>query len=367
MDNFSFLYKNLNNSIKVSISSSLGLNLSKPLQISIQPNKRCNVRCLMCNSWEEKNDYLNSDDLINTLKQLRNWLGSNFFVQISGGEPLIFKGIYDIFSFCVDNDIICKISTNGISLTEKTCDKIIQSKLQFLSVSLDSHLPEIHNKYRGVDKTFEYALKGLDYLAKNGDLTLGITSIIMRDNISSLCDSVDYFLKLPIHRLLFQPIGVWTENIPVEKWHEYEYWVNDKDALKHFEEYLLMKKKEDARIINTERDIKEWSMYFNDPNSRIEYNDKKCNIGYDRISINYKGDIYLGCGNFSSIGNIKKDNLQDAWNSSNSKIIRQQMMKCTYPCTYNCYKVLTLQEKIKKVQVFIKSGLFISKPKNTIY
>lgn len=362
MGNISFLYKNLNNSIKVNLSSSLGLNLSKPLQVSIMPNRRCNARCLMCNCWKEENDYLNSNDLINTLKQLRSWLGSNFFVQISGGEPLIFKGIYDIFSFCADHDIICKISTNGISLTEKTCDKIIQSKLRYLSVSLDSHLPEIHNKFRGVDKTFEHALKGIDYLAKNGDLTLGISSIIMRDNIGSLCDSVDFFLKLPIHRLLFQPIGVWTENIPVEKWHEFEYWVNDKDALKHFEEYLLMKKKEDARIINTERDIKEWSVYFNDPNSQIDYNVKKCKVGYDRISIDYKGDIQIGCGNFGNSGNIKTDNLQDAWNSSNSKIIRQQMMKCTYPCTYNCYKVLTLQEKIKKAQVFIKSGLFINKP-----
>lgn len=363
MGNVGFLYKNLNNSIKVNLSSSLGLNLSKPLQISIQPTRRCNARCLMCTCWEEKNDYLNTNDLINTLKELRNWLGSNFFVQISGGEPLVFKGIYDIFSFCADNDIICKISTNGIALTEKTCDKIIQSQLRYLSVSLDSHLPEIHNKFRGVDKTFEYALKGLDYLAKNGDLTLGISSIIMRDNISTLCDSVDFFLKLPVHRLLFQPIGVWTENIPVEKWHEYKYWVNDQVALKHFEEYLLMKKKEDARIMNTERDIKEWSIYFNDPNSLIDSNLKKCNIGYDRISIDYKGDIELGCGNFGYSGNIKKDTVKNIWNSSNSKIIRQQMMKCTYPCTYNCFKALTLQEKIKKVQVLMKSGLFMSKSK----
>jgi MoaA/NifB/PqqE/SkfB family radical SAM enzyme len=318
----------------------------------------------MCNCWKEENDYLNSNDLIDTLKQLRKWLGSNFFVQISGGEPLIFKGIYDVFSFCEDNDIICKISTNGISLTEKTCDKIIQSKLRYLSVSLDSHIPEIHDKFRGVATTFERALKGIDYLAKNGDLTLGISTIIMRDNISSLCNSVDFFLKLPIHRLLFQPIGVWIEDMPVEKWPEFEYWVNDKEALKHFEEYLLMKRKEDARIMNTERDIKEWSTYFNDPNSQIDYNVKKCNIGYDRISIDYKGDIQIGCGIFGNSGNIKKDKLQDAWKASGSKIIRQKMMKCTYPCAYNCYKALTLKEKIKKVQVFVKSGLFVNKPKS---
>jgi MoaA/NifB/PqqE/SkfB family radical SAM enzyme len=363
MSNISFLFKNLNNSIKVNLSSTWGLNLSKPLQVSIMPNRRCNARCLMCTCWEEKNDYLDSNDIIKSLKELRKWLGRNFFVQISGGEPLIFKGIYDIFSFCEDNDIICKISTNGISLTEKTCDKIIQSKLRFLSVSLDSHLPEIHDKFRGVEKTFERALKGINYLAKNGNLTLGISTIIMRDNISTLCDSVDFFLKLPIHRLLFQPIGIWTADIPVEKWPEFEYWIKDKDALNKFEEYLLLKKKEDTRIMNTERDIKEWSVYFNDPNSQLDYNVKKCNVGYDRISIDYKGDIQIGCGILGNSGNIKQDNLKDAWNSSSSKKMRQEMMNCTYPCAYNCYKTMTLQEKIKKVQVFIKSGLFESKQK----
>ena len=361
MGSISFLYKNVINSIKKSISSSLGLNLSKPLQISIQPNERCNARCIMCDCWKEKNDYLNSDEIIDALKQLNNWVGSNFFVQIAGGEPLIFNGIYDIFSFCEDNNIICKISTNGIALTENTCDKIIKSKLRYLSVSIDSHLPEIHDKYRGVDGTLERSLKGIEYLAKNGNLTLGISSVIMRDNISTLCDSIDFFLKLPINRLLLQPIRIWTENIPVSKWSEYKYWVNDENELNHFIEHLLIKKKEDARVLNTEKDIKDWSNYFTNPASFVKDEKKKCEIGYDGMSINYKGDIYLGCAMYGSIGNIKQDKLKDAWKSPKAKKIRQQMKKCKYPCTSNCYKELTLKEKIIKVRLFIKSGLFEKK------
>ncbi len=361
MGNIGFLYKNLNNSIKVSLSSSLGLNLSKPLQVAIMPSRRCNARCLMCNCWMEENDYISSENILKLLKELREWLGSNFFVQISGGEPLIFKGIYDIFQFCSDNDIICKISTNGMPLTEKNCDKIIKSGLRFLSVSLDSHIPKIHNKFRGADNAFETATKGIEYLAKNGNMTLGISTIIMGDNISTLKDSVEYFLSMPIHRVLMQPIGVWTEELPMEKWPEFKYWIKDKEVLKSFIEYLMAKKKEDFRLINTDRDIKEWIIYFDNPTTSVDVSLKKCNIGYDRISINNKGDVDLGCGNIDTIGNIKKDSMQDMWNSPKANMIRQEMMKCSLPCTYNCFRPMTLQEKIHKAQVFVKSGLFSKK------
>jgi len=363
MINVNFLYKHLKNSLKKDISSYLGLNLAKPLEISIQPNKRCNARCLMCDCWKERNDYLNYKEIIETLQQLKIWLGSNFFVQIAGGEPLIFKGIYDIFYFCSKNNIVCKINTNGIALTEKNCDKIIESGLAYLSVSLDSHLPEIHDKFRGVNNTFVRAVKGIEYLAKNGNLTLGISSILMKYNITTFSDSVEFFLKLPIHRLLIQPIRVWTENLPIAKWNTYQYWVNDVDVLNNFIKYLISKKKADNRILNSEKDILVWRDYFINPALSANTKKKKCKICYDRLTINYKGDIYLGCTNYSSIGNIKNDNLKKLWNSPKAKNIRQKMIRCRYPCTSNCYNNLTLKEKIVKAKVLLKTGLFSNKYK----
>jgi MoaA/NifB/PqqE/SkfB family radical SAM enzyme len=358
---YSFLLKNFSNSIKKDISSSFGLTLSKPLQVTIQPNERCNARCLMCNCWKEKEDYLDYKEIINALSQLKKWIGSNFFVQIAGGEPLIYKGIFDIFSYCADNGIICKISTNGIAFSENTCNKIIQSKLSYLSVSMDSHLPEIHDKYRGVKGTLERAVNGIKYLAENGNMTLGISSVLMKENISTFSDSVDFFLDLPINRLLMQPIRVWTDNTPAERWHEYEYWVNDHQAVADFTEYLLQKKKTDKRILNTEQDIREWNEYFVNPAAFANNNIKKCINGYERLSIDFKGNIFLGCQNFGLVGNIKNDQIKDVWHSEKAKRTRKQMMSCRFPCTSNCNKALTLPQKVSKAYVLLRSGLFDSK------
>jgi len=353
-----YFYNNIKNSINKNISTRSGLTLSKPLHVSIQPNLRCNARCLMCDCWRERNDYIDSNTFINALKQLKDLNKRGFFVQISGGEPLIYQGIYDIFSFCAKNNIICKISTNGIALTDKNCDKIIASGLKYLSVSIDSHIPEIHDKLRGVENTLEKAVKGIEYLAKNGNLTLGISSVLMSENISSFDKSINYFLTLPIHRLLIQPIRIWIEDLPTERWHEYKYWINDHKTLKNIINFLIDKKRIDNRILNSERDIQDWYTYFINPNLLVSKQLKKCHIGYEKISISYKGDVTLGCSYFGNIGNINESSIKDLWYSPKAKKIRKRMMNCKVPCTSNCYKELTFREKAAKAKVLIKSGLF---------
>jgi MoaA/NifB/PqqE/SkfB family radical SAM enzyme len=315
----------------------------------------------MCHFWKEKEDRLTAQEIIKAIDDLKNWVGKGFFLQIAGGEPLIFKGIFDIFSFCAGNDIICKISTNGYALTPNICDKIIESKLSYLSVSLDSHQKEIHDKFRGVDGILDRAVDGIKYLAQNSKITLGVSSVLMRDNVDHFPESVDFFLNLPIHRILIQPIGVWTENLSINRWKEYEYWVNDEEAMGAVVRYLSSKKKIDSRILNTEKDFVEWKEYFIHPESSLNTRIKKCIIGYKTLDIDYEGNVYLGCGNFGSIGNIKNDSLKDLWRSTKANKIRKRMMKCGIPCQYNCTKTLSLKDKISKATVLIKSGLFSKK------
>ena len=356
---FAFIFKTLANEVKMGISTALGLTLTKPLEISIQPNKRCNARCLMCDFWKEKEDKLTAQEIIAAIEQLRSWIGKGFFLQIAGGEPLIFKGIFDIFSLCSASGIICKISTNGYALTQNVCDKIIASKLSYLSISLDSHKKEIHDKLRGVDGIFDRAVEGIGYLAKNSRTMLGISSVLMGDNVKDFPESVDFFLSLPIHRILIQPVGVWTEDLPAERWNEYEHWVNDMAAMDRVTGHLSVRKKSDSRILNTEKDFAEWKEYFQNPSSTINRKLKKCKIGYKNLAIDYNGNISLGCSHYGgAIGNIKTDSIKEVWHSSKAKAIRKRMMRCSIPCQYNCYKTLSLKDKISKVVVLIKSGLF---------
>ena len=356
--NYSFLLKNFNNHIRKQLSINTNLTLSKPLEISIMPNKRCNARCVMCNFWQEHDDYLTSEEIISFISDLKTWIGNNFFVQLAGGEPLIYKGIFDIFKYCSDNRIICKISTNGYALTDNICDKIIESKLPYLSVSLDSHLREVHDRMRGVDGIFERAIHGIKYLAEHSEMTLGVSIVLSSENVEHFQETIDYFLSLPIHRILIQPIGVWTEDLPIESWHQYKYWINDMAMLDRTLNFLIEKRKKDNRLLNTEQDFLDWKTYFENPASTINKQLKKCSVGYDRLSIDYQGGITVGCGLYGNVGNIKQDSIRQQWYSPKAKKLRQRMLKCTYPCNYNCFKDRTLIEKIEKAMVLLKAGLF---------
>ena len=307
-----------------------------------------------------KEDVINYQEILAFLEQTRKWIGPNFYISVVGGEPLIYEGIFDIFKYCTENDIICMTHTNGISFSEKVCNKIIDSGLPYLSVSLDSHRPDVHNRFRGVKTAFDKCIQGLKYLSEHGKkMTLGVTAILMKDNIEEFDKSVDFFLSLPIHRFNFQPIRVWTEEMHYEKWPEYKYWIHDNEALNRVENYLLKKKKEDIRIMNSKEDITGLKKYFNNPISQVRTGRKKCTIGYNRLTIDYKGNVYLGCIYHPPVGNIKDSiDIKKIWRSAKAKEIRSKMATCQIPCTDICYKNLSLRQKIQKLIVYINSGLF---------
>jgi MoaA/NifB/PqqE/SkfB family radical SAM enzyme len=349
-----YILSNVRNALLKKWSMMTNTAFSRPYQVSIEANERCNARCLMCDCWKETEDYLTSQEIIGVISELKAWIGPHFFLQIAGGEPLIFIGIYEIFRYCADNGILCKISTNGITLNSKAvCDRVINSGLKYLTVSIDSHVPEVHDRYRGVKGAFDRAMKGLTYLRKNSDMVLGVSAIIMKENAASLRELTDFFCSLDIDRILFQPVRAY--GMKVSEWKNYQFWVQDLEALDKGLRYIKRKKKEDRRITNSYGHLDIMSDYFRDPRSIASK--RKCSIGFEHIEISYKGDLFL-CNAYPAVGNIKESSVREMWISDKAREIRRKMVSCTLPCTSNCKKELSLKEKIDKFMVFFKAGLF---------
>jgi MoaA/NifB/PqqE/SkfB family radical SAM enzyme len=307
----------------------------------------------MCNCWHENNDYLSKADIIGFIQDLYDWRGSNLVLQIAGGEPLIFKGIFEIFKFCSVRSITTKITTNGFGLNKSACDKIIESGLPFISISIDSHIPAVHDKFRGRSGLYRNAIEGLQYLRKNSKIVIGISSIIMRENISHLKDFTNFLLDLGVDRILFQPIADYYN--PIDQWTSYEYWINDFEALDRGIDYLLEKKKESPTLFNSPEDFELIRNYFKDPYSII--NQRACHLGYEQLFVDDRGEITL-CNDYASIGNIKNRDISKVWHASKSMAERKQMVDCNLPCTSNCKKEPSLPEKVTKFVKLYRSGLF---------
>ena len=143
---------------------------------------RCNLRCCYCMPAEgvpscSHADILRYEDLL-CIAEAAAGLGIKK-VRVTGGEPLVRKGIY---SFLAELGSISGISeivvtTNGL-LLQDAAPKLKSAGVDRLNVSLDSLDPRIYRRItRGGD--LEQVLAGLD-AAESAGLRLKLNMVVMR-------------------------------------------------------------------------------------------------------------------------------------------------------------------------------------------
>jgi len=101
------------------ITEQLGYEI--PLLLVVSPTMRCPLRCYGCYSAEyERDSDLDYETFDRTLTEAKS-LGT-YFVVVSGGEPFVYDGIFDLWK--KHDDIWFQVYTSGVALTEKTVKKL---------------------------------------------------------------------------------------------------------------------------------------------------------------------------------------------------------------------------------------------------
>jgi MoaA/NifB/PqqE/SkfB family radical SAM enzyme len=121
----------------------------------------------------------------------------NFSFQ--GGEPLVFEGLADIIGACRPQRNVISVTTNGTLLSEARVDELKRLGVDILTVSLDSSIPEEHDRFRGREGAFGAALAGIDRaLAAGLHVTLG--TVVTHDNLRG--EGVRGLMELALDRRL---------------------------------------------------------------------------------------------------------------------------------------------------------------------
>jgi len=136
---------------------------SKPLDVICEISYVCNLECPTCFRWTAKPDEheLTADQWKTALTRLKQWLGT-FNLTFTGGEPFLRKDILEIFRFAADNGIVTGVVSNGSLIDKELARKIVASGLDGLTLSLNSMVPEIHNKTRGTNGAFNEVMRAID-------------------------------------------------------------------------------------------------------------------------------------------------------------------------------------------------------------
>jgi len=159
------------NSLKLRISFYLSIItkktilLGKPESISIEPTNICNLSCSECptgtNSLTRKKGYIDLKLFKQIIDDGKKYLYN--IILYFQGEPFISKDIYEQIRYAKDNKLYTITSTNAHYLNKKNCEKIINSGLDRLLISLDGTNQEIYEKYR-IGGDFSKVINGIKTL-----------------------------------------------------------------------------------------------------------------------------------------------------------------------------------------------------------
>jgi MoaA/NifB/PqqE/SkfB family radical SAM enzyme len=331
--------------------------LSKPVEITLALTRVCPARCVMCDYWKmQPKDELTASEWIEFLGQMREWIGP-FWVVLSGGEPFIKPGIFDILQFCRDNQIKTNVTSNGILLQPVYLDRILEHGPDFLGLSVDSPRAEVHDALRGTPGLHARCAEALHYLRERDKrIVLGVSTIIMEDNYRELPDLVHWALNHGVDRVLFQPLhpkSLFGSAEYDRDWYSKNpHWVQDADAFDHVVEQLLAMKRDGLPIWNDPNQLQAFKAYLRDPYTHPRPDE--CLHRYNAMNVDPQGNVNFCWILNDPSGNIRQGAPAEIWRSKKAQVVREKMRSCLAPCVLSCNRPRSMANQIKLFRFFME-------------
>lgn len=149
-----------------------------PLYVAWEITHHCNARCLHCysNSGPEADakKTLPLDAALSLINQLAD--AGVLVLAFSGGEPLMHPHWKKLVAHAVRRGLNVNVGSNGSCITPRNADTLRALGVKSVTISIDSHLPEVHDEFRRLKGLHAKAIKAVRLLAaRNVRVVVGYT------------------------------------------------------------------------------------------------------------------------------------------------------------------------------------------------
>jgi MoaA/NifB/PqqE/SkfB family radical SAM enzyme len=340
-------YSHTRNAVAQSIYLRKGLDLTRPVTFHALVNERCNCKCRHCEYWrqDEYAPEMSIEQWQDALMSIREFTGP-FSVNFSGGEPLIKKGFMNLLHFCSANAIHAGLTTNGALLNERNVTSLVAARPFNINISIDSHIPAVHDHIRGIPGLLDRVARGIDLLRKeqvrqNITFPIIIKPTIMSVNFRTLPEIVHWSLAIGATALNFQPLGRWSRETYDELWIEEPDW----PELDRIMNRLISMKRAGAPIMNSEEVLRLVTANFREEKASPVH--MPCRIGLQEFYIRPDGEVKL-CFMFPAIGNLTRQSAKDIWKGADAKAVREGTVRCDKLCLLTCLSHKSLGNRISQ-------------------
>jgi MoaA/NifB/PqqE/SkfB family radical SAM enzyme len=342
--------------VKRRVSLRTGMVLTTPMTYYVIFSGRCNLECTFCTIYKEVDPIIAPETMLRIIRETKSLSGSGFNISLSGGEPMIYKGLYDALALSHQLGVNFGFTTNALGLTKSNCEKILSHDPFNINVSLESIDPKVNESLRPMKDGTRRTLDGINNLLTEKErsgsrVSLIVKPTIMEQNYRGLPALVRHFgkdIKAQVH---FQPY-VGAINDP--------FWIKDLNALRGVFEELRQLRTEGYPVMLSDTQLTGFMEYFSSPpvNGIMRFLDlagqkRNCDIGLRAMFVKPNGDVffcdYLG----HPVGNIYKENLGEIYYGAIAKKQREQMVFCNIDCQQTCKRPIPLAVKAK---AFLRMG-----------
>lgn len=171
-----------------------------PLTINWAVNNTCNFNCRHCYSRNGATAELGFDLLCRCIEETAR-LGV-LAVNFGGGEPLLRKDLPAVASFAAGCGLRVSMNSNGYLIDKDTAVSLKTAGFHKVGISIDSHLPKIHDRFRGVAGSHARAIRALALLRMAGIKT-SISTVICRINHRDIQSLIRLALENGVEQLNF--------------------------------------------------------------------------------------------------------------------------------------------------------------------
>jgi len=160
--------------------------------VSWNLTRKCNLRCEHCYisagriTRADAQGELTTEEALGVVDQLCE-VNPEALLILTGGEPLLRKDVFEIARYASDNGLWPVVGTNGVLITPELCERMIESGIRGVALSLDSLTPESHDRFRQIEGAFQNTVNGSKVLDEAG-VPFIVQTTIGEHNIAELED-----------------------------------------------------------------------------------------------------------------------------------------------------------------------------------
>lgn len=184
-----------------------------PVALTVEVSSECNLSCPMCprtlNPLKPKTGCMSFEEYRKIIDEIGREI--IFLCLWNYGEALLNKDIYRMVDYAKRKSIIVVMNSNFLPISEGGITQLVDSGLDYLTISMDAAVKETYEKYR-VGGDFQRLLGNIRLLVetkrKLKKLTpfIDLQFIIMKDNEGEIDKMVSLAKSLNVDKLSFKKL-----------------------------------------------------------------------------------------------------------------------------------------------------------------